>query len=327
MKNRFNWGIMGPGFIANKVMPSFALAENAKMLAVGSNTPGLAKTFAEKWNIERVYENYEALVCDPDIDIIYITTPAAFHLRNAKLAMQHGKNVLCEKPFTISAGAAVEMIACARKNRVFLMEAMWTRFIPTVVKIKELIEKGVIGEVNHVISDFSYNYPFDPEYHLFDPEVGGGTLLDGGIYPLSFAGYLYGGLPKEYFGYANLKNGVDVRDTVVMRFPQGGMSSFICGADTASPWNSVIYGTKGCIQVPAFFAATEFDVENYQIRKKEHYEIPYKGLGYQYEINEVMRCIEQGKLESDIMPLNESLGYMRIIDDLRKSWGVIYPGD
>ncbi len=327
MKKIYNWGIMGPGFIANKVIPDFELAENAKVLAVGSNTPGKAKAFAKRWGIERVYGNYEELVRDKDIDIIYITTPNAFHLKNACLAMEHGKHVMCEKPFALNARAAQEMILCAEKNHVFLMEGMWTRFIPAVSRIKELIEGGVIGKVHQIVSDFSYDYPFDASYHLFDPAAGGGTLLDGGIYPLSFAGYIYGAMPEEYFGYANLKNGVDIRDSVVMRFPGGGMSSFICGADTASPWDSIIYGEKGCIRIFSFYAAREFEVEIYETKKKKHYSFPFEGQGYQFEMNEAMKCIDKGRMESGIMPLKESLGYLRVIDDLRKSFGVIYPGD
>ena len=327
MKREYNWGIMGPGFIANKVMPSFSMAEGARVLAVGSNTKGKAKAFACKWKIERAYENYDDLVRDPDMDIIYITTPNAFHLDHAKLAMEHGKNVLCEKPFALNGKAASEMKACAKANHVFLMEAMWTRFIPAVVRVKALVDQGSIGEVHQIVSDFSYDYPYDPQNHLYDPKAGGGTLLDGGVYPLSFAGYLYGARPKEYFGYANLRNGVDVRDSVILRFPQGQMASFICGADTASPWDCVIYGSKGRIRIPSVFAAVEFELKDYETGERKCYKMPYEGLGYQYELNEVMNCINQGKLESSIMPLEESVDYMNIMDELRKSWGVIYPGE
>lgn len=168
MKREYNWGIMGPGFIANKVMPSFSMAEGARVLAVGSNTKGKAKAFACKWKIERAYENYDDLVRDPDMDIIYITTPNAFHLDHAKLAMEHGKNVLCEKPFALNGKAASEMKACAKANHVFLMEAMWTRFIPAVVRVKALVDQGSIGEVHQIVSDFSYDYPYDPQNHLYD---------------------------------------------------------------------------------------------------------------------------------------------------------------
>lgn len=327
MKKTYHWGIMGPGFIANKVMPDFELTENAKVLAVGSNTPGKARQFAEKWNIERVYDNYADLVEDEDVDIIYITTPGAFHLKNAMLAMEHGKHVLCEKPFALNAAAAREMVRCAGESHVFLMEAMWTRFIPAVERIKEFVGGGMIGEVHQIVSSFSYDYPYDPSYHLYNPEAGGGTLMDGGIYPLSFSGYIYGELPKEYFGYANIRNGVDVRDSVILRFPKGGMASFICGADTASTWDSVIYGEKGCIRIPSFHAPTVFEMENYGTGRTEHFKIPYEGLGYQYELREVMECIEQNKKESDRMPWQESIEYLEIMDNLRKSWHVVYPGE
>lgn len=327
VKKTYHWGIMGPGFIADKVLPDFSLSDGGRVLAAASNTPGKAETFTKKWGIERAYEKYEALVEDPDIDIIYITTPNAFHHKNAILAMEHGKHVLCEKPFAVNAKAAEEMIACAKENHVFLMEAMWTRFIPAVKELKQQITAGRIGKIHQIISDFSYDVPFDPKYHLYDPQIGGGTLLDGGIYPLSFAGYLYENLPEEYFGYANLRNGVDIRDHVILKFPSGGMSSFICGADTASPWNSVIYGSKGTIKVPAFYAAKEFQICEYKTKKEEWQRFPYEGLGYQFEINEVMKCVEEGREQSKIMPLEESLGYMHIMDELRKEWGVVYPQD
>jgi predicted dehydrogenase len=334
MGRDFNWGIMGPGFIANKVFPDFRLADGACVLGAASNTSGKAKAFADKWGIDRAYENYIDLVKDQDIDIIYITTPGAFHMDGAILAMEHGKHVLCEKPISLNADEMRKMAEAARKNSVFLMEAMWTRFIPAIQEIKRLVDDGVIGEVHHIVSDFSYDVPFDPDYHLFDPKAGGGTLVDGGIYPLSFSSFIYGGAPKIYTGFANVRNGVDVRDTVIMQFENGGMSSFICGADTVSPWDSIIYGTKGLIRIPSFYAAKSFEIEYYgddlydlKARVCQRVEMPFEGLGYQFEINEVMDCIGKGLGESPVMPLDESASLMQVMDDLRKTWGVVYPGE
>lgn len=320
MKKTYNWGIMGAGFIANKVFPGFAHAEGAKVLAVGANTPGKAKQFAGKWNIERIYESYEELVKDPDIDIVYITTVNSLHKENAILAMEHGKHVLCEKPFAMNEKEAQEMVNCAKENKVFLMEAMWTRFLPAVKKVKELIAAGEVGTINNVVSSFCFDSPYDPKHRLYNPNLGGGSLMDVGIYPLSFASFIYGAVPEEYFGYANLKNGVDARDNVILRFENGGMSYFSCALDTEAPSDAVIYGSKGSITIPLFYAASEFEITDYETKKTTKYEYPVDGWGYQFEIEEVMKCIAQGKLESDVMPLEETIEFMRIMDELRKSW-------
>lgn len=337
MKNtnkRYNWGILGPGFIANKVMPDFARANGANVLGVASRTPGKAKAFADKWKIERVYTDYESLVSDQDIDVVYITTPGGFHKDCAVLAMEHGKHVLCEKPFALNGEEAKEMAMVARKNHVFLMEAMWTRFFPAMIKVREMIDSERIGEVRQIVSDFSYDVPFDEKYHLFDTTAGGGTLVDGGIYPLSLSGFLYRTLPDKAMGIANIWNGVDVRDTVLLQFPNGRQASFICGADVVSPWDAIVYGTKGHIRIPSFYACIGFELVRYgdDVFDKtaytiEKYEFPIEGLGYQFEINEVMDCLDEGLLESRSMPLDETIGLMEAMDGLRKQWGVLYPGE
>lgn len=321
------WGILGPGHIAERVIRCFPYASGAEVLAVASRTPGKAKSFAGKWGIPRSYESYEALVIDPDIDIVYIATPNSLHCTLAKLAMEHGKHVLVEKPIAMSAAQAREMAACAKENGVFLMQGIWTRFFPAVRELKALLHDGVIGSVHNLQADFAYSMPYIAGHRMFEPALGGGALMDVGIYSLAFASDIYGAAPVQAVGLANKAYGVDLRANGVLQFPGGGMASFFCSCDTRAPETCRIFGEKGWIEVPKFYAPSGFRVHLYGCDHAQEYTFPLDAEGFQYEITAVSDCVRQGLMGCPLLPLEETVALMEVMDKLRSDWGIRFPTD
>ncbi len=319
------WGILATGNIANDLASAIKDCEGAELLAVASRSQTKADEFAEKWSIPRAYGSYEELVNDPDVDVVYIATPHNFHYENMKLCLSAGKHVLCEKAFTINAQQAEECIQLAREKNLFLMEAMWTRFFPAVRRIREMIEEKVLGEIRFVQADFFHHLPFDAEHRLYNPNLGGGALLDLGIYPVSFAVMLLG-LPEVISSSARLgETGVDEVDSLIFCYENCSSAQVSCGLGIEKPREVFILGTKGCIKIPeSFFRPARFTLQLYGQEAEEH-SYPYPGNGYGYELEEVMQCLAQGKLESEIMPLDETLDIMQLCDRLRAEWGVVYP--
>lgn len=322
-----HWGILGPGHIAERVIRCFPYARNADVLAVASRTPGKARGFAEKWNIPRSYESYEDLVRDPDVDIVYVATPNSEHCRLALLALEHGKHVLVEKPFAMNAGEARRMAAFARSRNLFLMEGMWTRFFPAVQKAKELLDIGVIGKVHNIQADFAYRMPYIPGHRMFDPALGGGALMDVGVYSISLASFLYGAMPQAATGLAELGYGVDLRANGILQYSDGAMATFFCACDTEAPVSCRIFGEKGWIQIPKFYAPSRLEVCLYAGGEEKTYDFPLDGEGFQYEIMAVSDCVNQGLTECSLMPLEETIAQMQILDQLRQRWGIRFPTD
>lgn len=197
MKKEIRWGILAPGSIAHKFVRGLELLEDAKVVAVGSRSIGRAETFAQQYGIAKAYGSYEELASDPDIDIVYVATPHSAHKECALLCLKAGKAVLCEKPFTVNTKEAEEVIQYARESKLFLMEAMWIRYLPVIIKVREWLYKGVIGEVKMLKADFGFRIEWNPEGRLLNPALAGGALLDAGIYPVSFASMVFGKQPVE----------------------------------------------------------------------------------------------------------------------------------
>ena len=319
------WGILATGNIANDLAAAIKDCEGAELLAAASRSQTKADTFAEKWSVPRAYDSYEKLVGDPEVDIVYIATPHNFHYEHMKLCLNAGKHVLCEKAFTINAAQAEECIWLARKEGLFLMEAMWTRFFPAVRKIREVIEEGLLGEIRFIQADFFYHLPFDAEHRLYNPNLGGGALLDLGIYPVSFAVMLLG-LPEVVSSSARLgQTGVDEIDSMVFCYEDCAIAQLACGVGIQKAREAFILGTKGSIKIPEiFFCPDRFSLQLYG-QAPEEYSFPKIGKGYIYEVEEVRRCLERGKQESAIMPLDETLDIIKLCDRLRAEWGVVYP--
>lgn len=325
------WGILGTGWIAGLFAKGLNDLPDTELVAVGSRSQQSADDFADKFDIPTRHASYEALAKDSNIDVVYVASPHTLHKEHSILCMSEGKAVLCEKPFTLNAGESEEMIGYARANNIFLMEAMWTRFLPHMKQIKSLIADGAIGEVRMLQADFGMAFPFNPEHRLFDIELGGGALLDAGIYPISLAHYLFGA-PTEIKSFANFgSTKVDEEVAIIMQHAQGQLSVLSTSLRLDLPHEAVILGTKGKIKIDkSWFTPTSFtlfqdgeEIETVRSGVEEKLELP----PYNYEALEVNTCLREGKLESEIMPLDESLIIMKTLDALREQWGFKYPSE
>jgi predicted dehydrogenase len=322
------WGIIGCGGIAHMFATSLQALENGTLLAGASRTPGRALEFAEKHGMERVYTDYESLAADPDIDAVYIATTHNFHYENIKLCLKNGKHVLCEKPFTVNAVQTLELIGIAREKNIFMMEAVWTRFLPAIGKLQELLAAGVIGEVRTVRADFSICREFDPEGRLWNKALAGGALLDLGIYPITFASIVFGEQPIRIQSSAVMgETGVDDRSFYLFDYEGGRRAQLSSSFTHDAPTEGIICGTKGHIRVPHFLAAQELHIHR-NGEEPETLKLPYgKGENFRFEIAEAMECMASKKTESGILPLSETLAVMQTMDTLRAQWGLEYEGE
>jgi predicted dehydrogenase len=328
MTEKIRWGIIGCGLIASKFAEGLKCVDDAQLLAVGSRSKEKAEDFASGFGAERAYGSYEQLAADPDLDVVYIATPHPFHMKNTLLCIENGKAVLCEKPFAMNAAQSSRMIDAARLKKVFLMEAMWTRFIPATVRVRELIAEGTIGWVRALQADFGYRSEFDPASRIFAKELGGGALLDVGIYPVSFASMIFGRAPEQIAGLAELgKTGVDEQAAVVFTYDQGELAVVSTAVRTDMPGDAVIMGTSGMIRLHyPFWRSKRITIVN-RDRNESVIEMLYESNGYDYEAREVHKCLREGVLESNIMSLDESLAIMETMDKIRAQWGLEYPAD
>ncbi|MBN1310388.1 MAG: Gfo/Idh/MocA family oxidoreductase [Anaerolineae bacterium] len=325
MTDKIRWGIMSTGYIATEFAKALAILPDAEMAAVGSRSQASADAFGMRFDIPHRHAGYEALAEDPDVDVVYIGTPHNLHRENALLCLDAGKAVLCEKPFTINAAEAQEIIEVARRKQLFLMEAMWTRFIPAIRKIRGMLADGVIGEPRMVMAEFGFRPPFEPDGRLFDPQLGGGALLDLGIYPITLAWLIFGP-PQEIVSRASIgATGVDEQNAVVLSYGQGQLAVLASSLQAETPQEAHIIGTQGRIRIHAQWWHPTMFTLSLNGREDQTITVPMGGNGYNYEAAEVMSCLRAGKPESNVMPLDESLAIMKILDQLRAQWGMSYP--
>ncbi|MBN2584249.1 MAG: Gfo/Idh/MocA family oxidoreductase [Planctomycetes bacterium] len=326
MGKTIRWGVLGCGKIARKFAEAVNFLDDAELAAVASRTQEKADAFAAEFSASRAHGSYEALADDPQIDVIYVATPHAMHADNAQLCLEAGKAVLCEKPFAINETQARRTIDLARRCKLFLMEAMWTRFLPTLVRVRELVADGAIGEVRMVAADFGFRSDVDPASRLFDPALGGGALLDVGIYPVSLASMLFGDEPTDVVALADVgSTGVDEQSAYVLKYPGGRMASLFAAVRTFSPMEATIMGTEGHIRLhTAWWRGSKMSL---CLRGKDEQliHLPHACNGYEGEAAEVGRCLRAGRTESDVMPLDETLAVMRTLDRIRAQWGMTYP--
>lgn len=327
MLAKMRWGILGPGSIAHKFAIGLKAIPDAEIVAVGSRDLQRADTFADAFDIPYRHGNYVELAANSEVDVVYVATPHPFHKACTILCLEAGKSVLCEKPFTVDAEQAEALIACARKNKQFLMEAMWTRFIPAIVKIREWLADGMIGEPRMLTADFGNCVKLNPENlagRLFSPELAGGALLDIGVYTVSLASMVLG-TPTEITSLAHIgETGVDERAAILLGYDAGQIANLSCAITTRTSHEARIYGTEGAIHIPNFSRATSATLE---VNDKEpmRVEIPFTANGYEYQAIEVINCLREGRLESDVMPLDESLSIIKTMDTVRAQWGLEYP--
>jgi predicted dehydrogenase len=322
---QIRWGILGLGAIARQFAKGLAFCPGAELLAVGSRTIEKAGAFAAEFGVPRAYASYEALLADPEIDVVYIATPHTSHKHVALLCLRAKKPVLCEKPFALNASEAEQMIECARRNDTFLMEAMWTRFLPPIVKVREWLAENRIGEPRMLQADFGFVAPPDPKGRHLNLALGGGALLDVGVYTLSLASMVFGGAPQRLTGFAHRgQTGADDQSAMILGYPEGQLAVLSCAVQTRTPHEARILGTRGSIVIPRFWHAEQATLNLYG-QGSETVAPETKGNGYEFEAMEVGRCIRAGRKESDTLPLEETLSIMRTMDALRSQWGLKYP--
>lgn len=322
------WGILGTGGIARKFADALALLPEARLTAVGSRTSESAESFGKAYKVPHRHGSYAALMEDPDVDVIYVATVHPLHCENCIGCLNAGKAVLCEKPFTMNLGEAEKVAALARKKKLFLMEAMWTRYFPAFARIRSLLAEGALGEVRQVQADFGAKPEFNPDGRLFNPALGGGALLDLGIYPVSLASMVFGEFPRQIVSCAAMgSTGVDEQSAAVLEYSDGRMAAVSCSMRFISPQEAHIIGTEGRIRIhrPWWYPDTITIVRT--DGKEETLTLPYRGNGYTHEAMEVMDCLRAGRLESSVMPLDESLQVMKTLDAIRAQWGLKYPGE
>lgn len=328
MTDTINWGIIGCGGIAHKFTGSIKYVDNTELVAVASATTGKAEKFASQHGVESAYGDYKQLVERDDIQAVYVATTHNFHYENVKLALEHGKAVLCEKPMTVAAWEAQELIALARKNKLFLMTAMWTRFLPAICQVREWLNDGEIGELRQIRADFGFNAPFNPEGRMYNKALAGGALLDAGIYPISLASMIAGS-PVAVEAIAEIgSTDVDEQTFCLFRYENGAIASLSASVRARVEWVAEIIGSEGKITIPRFLAATSAELHRFKKNEKIQRNFPdLDGRGFEYEIQEVVDCLNQGKLESDIMPLDETLSIMQTMDAVREKIGLVYDND
>lgn len=354
------WGMLGTGNIARTVAQDFKLVDDAELLAVASRQQAQADSFARTYNIPRAYGSYEELLRDDDIEVVYITTPHMRHGDDALASIRAGKAVLCEKPFTLNARQAAEVIQAARDQGVFCMEAMWMRFIPLMQDVKAWVERGDIGEVTHLSAEFGYPLRFDLNERNFNPHLGGGSLLDRGVYPISLAYYLLGP-PASIQSEADIgPSGVDMTSDYQFTYHSGAKADLGSSCRVYRPTEAIITGTSGAIRIhapflrphritvcpghspqsrlpkpPTGYASTRvyqaikrrLDRQLTRLGGDRDVFQPIIGRGYQFELEAVTQCVQNNELEHDIMPLDETLAVMQMMDELRQQWGLVYPSE
>jgi predicted dehydrogenase len=327
MNTTINWGILGTGFIANKFATALKCVPNAKLLAVGSRTIENSLSFAQAYNVPKAYGSYEELAKDSNIDVVYIATPHVFHCENSLLCLENNKAVLCEKPFAMNEREVLSMVSKAREKKVFLMEAFWTRFLPTILKIDEIIKSGAIGEIVHLKSDFGSNPEYDPNGRFFNPHLGGGSLLDIGIYPVFIALFLLGE-PANITSEAVIgKTGIDESLSVTFKYDGNKIANLYSSMVAQTPVETDICGTKGRIRLSRMWFFTNNFTVTMNDGTSEYFEFNFPCNGYEFEAIEVTNCLLNGQTESRMIPLDFSLKLIRLLDKIRKQCGIKYSMD
>ena len=331
MTRKIRWGILSTGAIARQFAQGLTSVPDAELVAVGSRTQAAADRFGDAFRVPRRHASYRAVAEDPDVDVVYIGTPHNLHCENTLMCLEAGKPVLCEKPFAINAAQAERMVALARSKRLFLMEALWTRYLPAMIELRRLLAAGTIGPIRMIEADFGFRPEYDPLGRLYNPDLGGGALLDIGIYPISLTAMLLG-LPARMTAIAEIgRTGVDERSAVVLAYPGGELAVLTFSLTTDMPSEILVLGIEGWIRVHGPIYRPEKLTVSLKAaagaRTERVLPLPVTGNGYNYEAAEVMRRLREGALESPGMMLDESLAIMRLMDAIRAQWGLRYPGE
>ncbi|MGC9670108.1 Gfo/Idh/MocA family protein [Planosporangium sp. 12N6] len=325
MSDPIRWGVLATGAIARAFVSDLSLVPDARVTAVGSRSQEAADLFAEAYGIPRAYGSWQALADDPEIDVVYVATPHSAHHAAALTCLRAGKAVLCEKPLTLNLAQAEELVETARSNQVFLMEAMWMRCFPAIHTVAGLIADGAIGDVTSVHADFGMAAPVATTHRLRAPELGGGALLDLGVYPVTFA-HLVLGAPDRIEAWARLTpEGVDENTGMIFGYESGALAALTCSLVGQTPRTATVTGTHGRIELPRdFYRPAGFTLVRGDA-PPEYVASPFDGLGYHFEAAEVQRCLREGLTESPVIPLSGTLAVMSTLDAVRDRIGVDHP--
>jgi predicted dehydrogenase len=324
----FNWGIIGCGTIAHQFAHGIEKLDNCTIVACASLTSGRAEYFAKKYQIQRSYNDYQSLVIDPDIDAIYIATTHNFHFENIKLCLINSKHVLCEKPFAINALQTKTLVTLAKDNNCFMMECVWTRFLPAIKHLENLLAQDIIGEIHTVKANFSICGDFPPEHRLRNKSLAGGALLDLGIYPLTLASLIFGDSPTHVQSSAIMgEDGVDESSCYLLEYGPRKRAILSASFIEHAPTEGIISGYRGYIRIPDFLGAQELHL-HIDNQPKNILNFPFdKDEKFTFEIVHAMECIHQKKYQSDILPLDKTTAMMTLMDTIRSQWGLKYPGE
>ena len=320
------WGILGTGGIA-ALQTSDLIDNGLTVTAVGSRSQESADAFATKWSIATAHPSYEALVADENVDAIYVSTPHPFHYENALLALNAGKHVLVEKPFAMNAAQAAEVVERAAQKNLVVLEAMWTRYLPHMIRIRQLLKDGALGELRTLISDHSQNLPKDPTHRINDPALGGGALLDLGIYPVSFAFDVFGAPTAIHASAAMTATGVDAQTTMIFEYEGNKRALLITALDALGPNTTTITGTEGRIEIDAvwYFPTrfVRFDKDNNVV---EEFDEKVIGRGMHFQALELERLVASGEIANDILSPAQTVAIMQTLDEVRRQIGLKYDG-
>ncbi len=335
---RLGWGLIGAGGISDQLARALSYVPDARLVAVGSRDPAKAQAFIDlPRGLEaprepvRAHGSYQALVDDPDVDVVYVGTPHPDHVASMRLALEAGKAVLCEKPFTVNRRDAEASVALARRRGAFLMEAMWMRYVPAMVELRRLVADGAIGEPVSTAADFGFAAGgLPPEHRALAPALAGGGLLDIGIYPLNFAAFVLGPIAAVQADAELGPTGVDVHTVFNLRHAGGQRSQGMCSLRATTACNATVLGTQGRIDIePPFYAAQRLRVTRgaHEGAPVEIVDKPWRGNRYVAQVEEVQRCLRAGLAESPAMPLDESIALVGWMDAMRAQMGLRYPGE
>jgi predicted dehydrogenase len=321
------WGILGTGKIAVLFATGLQSVQDAEIAAVGSRTQEAADAFGDRFAIPHRHGSYTALAADPDVDVIYVATPHTLHAENSLLCLGAGKAVLCEKPFALNTQQAEKVIDFARGRGLFLMEAMWSRYYPAMVRVRELLAAGAIGEPLLLSADLGFRSQVNPASRLYDPALGGGALLDVGVYPVSLASMVFGA-PADVTSRGHLgTTSVDEQGGIILGYTGGRLAILYASIRATTPHEATIMGTEGRLRIGLDWHKPDRVTITRPGQPDETTHLPFDGNGYNYEAAEVNACLRAGRTESAVMPLDETLAIMRTLDEIRSQWGLRYPGE
>ena len=319
-----NIGFIGAGRIANTLAATMARMEDVNLYAVAARDLGRAQAFAAQYGFDKAYGSYEEMLRDPHVELVYIATPHSHHFEHMKLCIAHGKNVLCEKAFTLNAAQARQIAALAREKGVYVAEAIWTRYMPSRAMIDEVLASGIIGSISTLTCNLSY--PVTYKERIVRPELAGGALLDVGIYGLNFALMHFGDdILRTDSSVRFTDTGVDAMETITLHYRDGRMAVITAGVLARGDRKGIFYGDKGYIIVENINNPQSISVYDLTDTLVKKLEVPAQISGYEYQIREAMARIRAGEIESASMPLNTTIAVMERMDALRKDWGLIYP--